>query len=137
VVLGVGDLGTESGISGERLPDLDKLPVPVKLVCGDFLLASLNTLRSGEFPRLRKCPRCPKFFVAKDLKRKFCSDRCKDEHHTERRKKERYSTKLWQTKRERALARAGDLLKRGEPLAQVSRKTKLTEGILRSNGLIS
>jgi len=95
-----------------------------------------NVLRNGEFSRLRKCPKCPKFFVAKDLKRRFCSDRCKDEHHGERRKEEGYFTKLWRKKRSDALSRAKGLLKRGEPLEQVCKKTKLTPRILRRNGLI-
>jgi hypothetical protein len=100
-----------------------------------FYWLLFNTLRSGEFSRLRKCLRCPKFFVAKDLKRKFCSDRCKDEYHGERRKEEGYFTKLWRGKRKTALVKAKVLLKKGVPLGQVCKKTKLTPGILRRNGL--
>jgi hypothetical protein len=99
-----------------------------------FYWLLFNAFRNGEFSRLRKCLRCPKFFVPKDLKQKFCSNRCKDKHHNERRKKEGYSTKLWQDKRKRALIRAKDLLKKGVTLGRVCEQTKLTPRILRRNG---
>src|SRR5439155_23557373 len=96
-----------------------------------------DALRNGEFSRFKKCLKCPKFFVPKDLKRKFCSDRCKDESHKGRRKEERYFTKNWQKKRNNALSRAEELLKKGEPSWRVCKKTKLTRRILRRNGLIA
>jgi len=47
-------------------------------------------------------PRCQKFYVPKDLKRKFCSDRCTDEHYKERGNKEGYFTNLAKQKEQRA-----------------------------------
>ena len=96
-----------------------------------------SALRSGEFSRLRKCLRCSKFFAPKDLKRIFCSDRCKDEYHNEQRQKKGYFTEVWQKRRNRALLKAKRLLKEGISLKRVCKETKLTPGILRRSGLIA
>src|SRR5439155_13479294 len=45
-------------------------------------------------------------------------------------------SRIWQNKRNNALSRAKKLLKKGEPLGQVCKKTKLTPRILRKNKLI-
>lgn len=38
------------------------------------------TLEKNEFPRLKRCPVCSKFFVAKDPRGVFCSPKCKAMH---------------------------------------------------------
>ena len=93
-------------------------------------------LRNGEFERLRKCPNCHIFHAAEDLKRKFCSNHCKDEYNNRSRRREGYFTDLWRKKRELALKRAKSLLQRGVPPGRVCQQTKLTARILRKNGLL-
>lgn len=44
-----------------------------------------SALENNELPRLRICLQCQKYFVAEDLKRKFCCDACKVEYHNKRR----------------------------------------------------
>jgi hypothetical protein len=65
------------------------------IVCRDFSYANsfrelfygiiAESLENGTFAKLRMCLRCRTVFVAADLKRKFCRDRCKDEFHNTRR----------------------------------------------------
>jgi len=97
-----------------------------------------QTLKSGEFSRLRKCPNCSNFYIAKDLKRKFCSAKCKDDYYNETRKKDGYFTKAWRRRRRKALNKAKRLLKEkgSAQVARVAKETGLTVRILKREGLI-
>jgi hypothetical protein len=44
-----------------------------------------SALQNNELPRLKSCLHCNKYFVAEDLKRKFCSDDCKVTFHNKSR----------------------------------------------------
>ena len=44
-----------------------------------------SALQNNELPRLKICLQCQKYFVANDLKQKFCKDACKVEYHNKRR----------------------------------------------------
>lgn len=95
-----------------------------------------QSLKAGEFLRLRKCLHCPEIFVPKDLKREFCSNSCKDTYNNERRKREGYFTDLWRMKRKNALARARALLREGKPLRFIEKETGLTRRILEREKLV-
>ncbi len=91
-----------------------------------------ESLESGSFTRVRMCLECGKFFIAEDLKRKFCSDRCKDQFFNAKKdfKKARHML------REKRVKTARRLLKEGRGLASVMDETGLSQGILRKNGLL-
>lgn len=44
-----------------------------------------ESLENGTFARLRMCPECKKLFLAANLKRQFCKNRCKDNFHNKSR----------------------------------------------------
>ncbi len=44
-----------------------------------------SALQNNELPRLKVCLLCKKYFVAEDLKRKFCTDECKVKFHNKSR----------------------------------------------------
>jgi hypothetical protein len=95
-----------------------------------------QSLKTGSFPRLRKCPWCPKFFVAKDPKRKFCSDRCKDNYNNKRRAMVGYFTGKKRERRQKAIERAERLLKSGLSIGAVHAKTGFSLNALHRTGLI-
>jgi hypothetical protein len=43
--------------------------------------AIITALENGDFVRLKKCKECEKFFVAEDLRQKFCNPQCTRLHH--------------------------------------------------------
>jgi hypothetical protein len=94
-----------------------------------------QSLKTAAFCRLRKCPGCPRFFVAKDTKRKYCSDRCKDSYNNKRRGAG-YFTERKRERRQMAVERAGRLLKSGIAVGAVQAKTGLSLTSLRRAGLI-
>jgi len=64
---------------------------PLTVGARAFLYSIIGTaLENGELPRLRVCLHCHKYFVAEDLKRKFCKDKCKEVFHNKRRLAEGY-----------------------------------------------
>lgn len=98
--------------------------------------ALYQSLKTGEFSRLRKCPHCAKILVPEDPKRKYCPTGCKDTYNNERRKREGYFTDLWRMKRKNALARARALLREGKPLRVIEKETGLTRRILEREKLV-
>jgi hypothetical protein len=61
-----------------------------------------DALKNGEFSWLRLCG-CRRFFICKDQKEKFCSDKCKNDFHSAERGGAYYRD--WRVKRKRAPAR--------------------------------
>lgn len=53
----------------------------------------LSAFANGSFSFLRNCPWCKKFFIAKDLKRMFCSEGCKVNFHNRCRLEDGYFRK--------------------------------------------
>jgi hypothetical protein len=59
---------------------------PYTITTPDFLYSVLGAaLLDGSINRLKMCPNCEKFLIAKDRKRRWCSNQCKDNFHNERR----------------------------------------------------
>lgn len=42
----------------------------------------INSLEVGDFSRLRRCEECLQFYVAQDIRQKYCSRECRNTHHT-------------------------------------------------------
>lgn len=56
----------------------------------DLIYCLVNFLKSNDRRKIKKCPYCDKFFIAKDIKRKRCySDDCRKEYERNKKRKQR------------------------------------------------
>lgn len=122
-------VGQTSWVVEERLAVADPSGRDIYADIASFLV-------SGEFSRLRLCPYCQKFFVAKQLRQKFCTHRCKDKFHNKQRLESGYFRENRHKKRKPKLKRACTLLREGKPMEDVVKETGLSLRILRRAGLV-
>ena len=96
----------------------------------------LDAFESGTIERLRTCRQCKAFFVAEDNRQQFCSD----EHRNEFNNKQRLSSGWFKDhrsrKRKRDLARARKLLREGKSPGEIAKATKLSQRVLKREGII-
>jgi hypothetical protein len=82
------------------------------------------------------CPKCENYFLAEDLKRRFCSQRCKDEFFNVEKAKVGYFKANREKKSKERLNKARELLKKGRSEQFVMRELRLTRKALERAGLI-
>jgi hypothetical protein len=96
----------------------------------------ISALENGELARLRRCPKCENYFLVEDLKRKFCSQRCKDEFFNLEKAKTGYFKENREERKKQRLKKARKLLDKGESEDFVMEELGLTRKALERAGLI-
>jgi hypothetical protein len=87
-----------------------------------------NALLSGELVRLKLCRQCSKHFVVvKDMKRDFCSDRCKKDHFPSNQRVQ----KSRKVKRSLMIDRAVAWSDQGKNYTEIKAKTNLPDQVLK------
>jgi hypothetical protein len=89
-----------------------------------------NALENGELAGLRMCPTCKIFFLAADLRRRFCSQRCKDEFFNLEKAKTGYFKANRKERKKQRLNAARKLLDKGESEDSVMEQLGLTRKAL-------
>jgi len=97
-----------------------------------------ESIRSGDFPRLRNCLECQTFFVAKDLKQRHCTPEHREAYHRrgafDRVKKSRQAAKDRERRRKEKIAKKSDIHKFKRFLEQTNKVQGQSEvGILIKN----
>jgi hypothetical protein len=98
--------------------------------------AIISALENGELARLRRCPKCETYFLAEDLKRRFCSQRCKDEFFNLEKAKTGYFKANRKERKKQRLNEARKLLKKGKSRQFVMEELGITRKALEKAGLI-
>jgi len=96
----------------------------------------LDAFKSGSIERLRTCLQCKVFFVAEDGRQQFCSDEHRNEFNNKQRLQSGYFKDRRGVKRKRDLARARKLLREGKSPGEIAKATKLSQRVLKREGVI-